>query len=670
MKQFSIALLVCGTLVGFQARPYEVDTHREMTRQAFVRSSVGSFLDRLGLNFGSVFPFDRPNQALPPVDPVSVVDLVTGGAAEEDSIIGLRSLKHFFDPEHDRGLTFAGNNVGAKSPDWALEDAEGGTKAFQEYSFRDAREAFFAGLTHESREERDVELGQMFRALGQVVHHLQDMAQPQHVRNDAHCGPYCLFIYPSSYFESWALDQPTKVVSTRLPFPDSTYPLQNAGATVFSSARSMWLNAGKGIAEFTNQNFVSAGTNFDKLLDPRVPAGEKYPKPAFNPSAATVQVTSVCEGCPPGVKGKIVFYPITVEDKVTGASTQVLEGSTESIFDERLRFRGMTPAFSLNSFNHSASFDILAPRAIAYSTGMLNYFFRGDIAMEPDADAPGSWAIVNNGPDALSGTFALYYDFDGPSHGPGSRRKHVEWQLNIPSGGRSSVGAIPFPVSPVPSTLGEFMLVFNGTMGSEGLGSSAVGAVAGRKVNLGPVIVFAALRDDDPDSDGLIALNLFVPASMTEAIKLNPSALSVKIGQSEVSTTSSQLIAPCMTFLPGQCLANFGEGTFPLEWDTVLTRGNEFVVRSQTPVQVLAGGNKPEDLDLIPNQVLCGNTIESALLEIIGYPVGVSIPIKVSFAGRTLFELTVSPQAADFSVTLSDTKNVALTANRCRVSIQ
>jgi len=43
---------------------------------------------------------------------------------------------------------------------------------------------FYNGLTKPDATTQSQELGAMFRSLGQVIHLLQDTAQPQHARND------------------------------------------------------------------------------------------------------------------------------------------------------------------------------------------------------------------------------------------------------------------------------------------------------------------------------------------------------------------------------------------------------------------------------------------------------------------------------------------------------
>ena len=160
------------------------------------------------LMFGSIREDDNPDE-----DPPTPQDIQTGLR---------RPLHHFFDPYFDRGLTVPGlgeiDMDVQKNPDWAL-----GTR----YSFTDpnrvaiprrngftvvdAREAMFRALTlmtkaggayadvASARDEatrqqlRQAYWATAFRALGDVLHLNQDMAQPQHTRNEPHSGKGCLF---------------------------------------------------------------------------------------------------------------------------------------------------------------------------------------------------------------------------------------------------------------------------------------------------------------------------------------------------------------------------------------------------------------------------------------------------------------------------------------------
>ena len=120
-----------------------------------------------------------------------------------------RPLHHFYDPIYDRGLTL-GVPLGFKSPNWIL----GTNNAFanqnipetnrrNHFSVFDAREAMYRALTGRSSDGNELQpsatltkqqdirnayWATTFRALGDIVHHVQDMAQPQHTRNDPHAG--------------------------------------------------------------------------------------------------------------------------------------------------------------------------------------------------------------------------------------------------------------------------------------------------------------------------------------------------------------------------------------------------------------------------------------------------------------------------------------------------
>ena len=110
----------------------------------------------------------------------NVVQLFRDGAEFEDNFP--RSTNHFFNPYNGQALSVFGVQVGNPSPDWALEDkgqiVGGLVLGGQEYSYRDGRSYFYLALTSSSPVERDKRWGQMFQTLGQVIHHVQDMAQP------------------------------------------------------------------------------------------------------------------------------------------------------------------------------------------------------------------------------------------------------------------------------------------------------------------------------------------------------------------------------------------------------------------------------------------------------------------------------------------------------------
>ncbi|MSQ47695.1 MAG: hypothetical protein EXR78_04780 [Deltaproteobacteria bacterium] len=125
--------------------------------------------------------------------------------------------------------------------------------------------------------------------------------------------------------------------------------------------------------------------------------------------------------------------------------------------------------FSVNRYTMLAAHDFLIPRAVGYSTGLINYFFRGEIDLAPDSNTgnPGGYLIKNLNDEEISGTLTLYYDDVNDT-------RHL-WQLWSTNGilaaktGRVAVPAFPPPGTgdPAPKYPGKYVLVLTGTVGEE-----------------------------------------------------------------------------------------------------------------------------------------------------------------------------------------------------------
>src|SRR5262249_35649632 len=116
-----------------------------------------------------------------------------------------RSLNHFFDVQRGgRGLTVSGATLGFPAPGWALGRQGRGPNADQnQFSLMDARTYQLESLTAVSHDVRDQNTALLFRTLGQVAHLLEDMATPQHTRNDPHAGCVELITGEHSWFEEY-----------------------------------------------------------------------------------------------------------------------------------------------------------------------------------------------------------------------------------------------------------------------------------------------------------------------------------------------------------------------------------------------------------------------------------------------------------------------------------
>ncbi len=184
------ALLLVLIFAG-SAIAYDTPTHRTISELAFAAATLGASTTStaafatLGL---------RPSDAFPDSDaqPKVAKRLLSDGAVDEDNYFPnaisppVRSVNHFYDPVHNRALEPCPIPPCYPSPTWALEDTQ--TIAEQRFSFRSARLKLYHALMEETLTDRQQALGETFEDLGHVIHHIQDMAQPQHVRNDYH-GP-------------------------------------------------------------------------------------------------------------------------------------------------------------------------------------------------------------------------------------------------------------------------------------------------------------------------------------------------------------------------------------------------------------------------------------------------------------------------------------------------
>jgi hypothetical protein len=340
------------------------------------------------------------------------------GSKFEDSLIFIRPIHHFYDPINGDALLPI---LAKPSPDWALEDKGPiSFPLFQRYSFADGRDYFYRALTASTPDDHDLYFGKTFETIGHVIHHIQDMAQPQHARLDPHLKlsdadkPDWVFENGSRY-EAY-----TKGLGGNLPF--NIYPPVNneKDTNFFTTARSFWHTAqggGMGLAEFTNTNFVSAGTNFRGAYQNGgiiARPNERYSLPAPSPITPSFELANnlLGQATPPECTAPnnpcvIAFFITEVTDNYRPQPGLINpKASTASIFDQDLQLYGKTVSypnldkctdpsnpdtcekietgqiFSLNSFNFDAAHEFLIPRAVAYSAGLIDYFFRGKLEAE------------------------------------------------------------------------------------------------------------------------------------------------------------------------------------------------------------------------------------------------------------------------------------------------
>ncbi|HEY8102385.1 MAG TPA: hypothetical protein VIF82_16725, partial [Burkholderiaceae bacterium] len=500
----------------FNAAAYEVTTHQMLTKFAIAKSNLNadpSLLGDLGL----------PALATPAYTPIeggiqlSISDIAQDGAVLEDDQYKIRVFNHFFDPQYNnfkgRPLEFPtilniGPDVGRMSPDWALEDHGEVTDMLwlnkpQDFSFRNAQQNFYNALTASNPADRQKNFSTMFESLGMIVHHIQDMAQPQHVRNDQHTHPipftnfnpqwsrYELYI---EGLENYAEDEPTILDKSQASLPlilnssQYQYPIPS-----FSTARQFWHTEGTttprfiGMAEFTAQNYTSYGTeygakNFDSEY---VGAAPGFPLPngtnhdgsakTIKPENVTVTLTdgSTKSGTINFVMGKV--YDENAPNFPTTSQLQHLAAASLVNTPLEKGQRTTNRYYVENSAVDNDAYKILLPRAVAFSAGLINHFFRGRLNLTQSGSG---WIISNVSTQPLNGVFSIYYE-----DASGNRFFGATLSASIGPGQSSNL----INYTP-PTTATKLIAVFRGQIGAEGDATLASGfyAVAGKVISYTP----------------------------------------------------------------------------------------------------------------------------------------------------------------------------------------
>jgi hypothetical protein len=499
-------VIVCLGLWPATSEGFQTDTHRAMNEEAARKAAPGGFqLDSfLKQDLGSDFTAGIAT----PFNDLSVTWwLAEGGKREDDwtpvpgGPIG-RFNRHFHDPLRswdDAGLQlfplaprFDSSVVWMQWDDGV--DASEASADGQAWSWPDVRRAYYHALTLEAKKDRDQKWADTFRGIGQMMHLVEDSAVPEHVRNDPH---------PLGHFEGWVnqhLDDggfslDPSVANTRFD-RSIMYQPTGYGEAPVSIARlidtdtyecnpppqlgpncdpSLTLNAGIGLAEFTNANFFSEDT---------VPGPYPHPDVARVQPSERIDTTTTLgyrrRYFRKGDGDGIAFDPAMVE-RVYDQLFLELDGRGTVALEEVLIDR------STDKYIWAAIASKVVPKAVDYAQGVLEYFFRGRFDF-CHGGSGGFSAIRNTGPEALHGVFELYYD-----DASGTRVKLGEWRTedSLPPsaegwlfpGDALRVRDGYVPSDPPPTA---YIVVFHGDMGSEVQNPddpASVGAVAAKVID-------------------------------------------------------------------------------------------------------------------------------------------------------------------------------------------
>lgn len=460
-------LAACGS-----AQAYEPSTHSQLSRLAFDGSTLADSARFNDLGFSPTALYREVNIDGAFVASQTAREVVAFGAFTEDehhqdrcTLGWMRPFNHFLDPQHGgRALQFpAGVTLGHPSADWALEDnVEVMTKHVpcmaagdrpQNFSYRNAQSDLYSALTLPTPAEREASMALVLQKLGHVMHHVQDMAQPAHTRNEAHSPinpPERAWI--EAYTETNVNNRIPGIVSAN-PYPVPTLP----------RARDYWHTSGAsgpmyvGMAEFTSQNFISQSTGFQSLNTTVLPNPE-FPLP--NGQGKSIGVRSVTIRLHDNSQwtGNMAVVTGSIFDgNYSGGSRTEQVLATQSLLDRPLNNRGYSKLFGVNTYVYENQYSVLFPRAVAFSAGIINHFFAGKLAVSRASSGSG-WTIANAAAESMNGSFLLYYQ---TSSGQRSLVSGGVWTGTLQAG--QSTPTLPEP----PNTATQVVGVFFGTIGSE-----------------------------------------------------------------------------------------------------------------------------------------------------------------------------------------------------------
>ena len=378
-----------------------------------------------------------------------------------------RFIKHFYIPNNPSDARHLTDTVNGEvdSFQWATTDPR------NTESWPKAREYELQGLTAVTQLERDAKLAHMFKSLGHVIHLNQDLSQPGHTRNDAHP------------FRDWIEEYGREVYLRKFyatGFPTSSRTLAQWRAAGFRKLEDFWnkklymdsaqeLNddltvpgALLGLAEFSNGNFLSEDSLYKEME--KYYSVHKFEFPSLNTGTTFFQVRQNRREAGAAYelqheiqRARIFLAKVGDGQRVTSHSALSFLGYHWPLFGNP----GIVYEYgiSINSPKVLQEYhSILIPKAIAYSGGILDHFFRGRLQV---TFCTSRIYVVNmSGEEFRGGAFQAYYD------DANGNRAELLVTGNSYTGALANNDTVIMEYIPEPSAT-RFMVMFNGTIGTE-----------------------------------------------------------------------------------------------------------------------------------------------------------------------------------------------------------
>jgi hypothetical protein len=490
----------------------EIDTHEVINMAISDNVSHDGFA--LGPYLSNVLLLEKGTFEI--VDGNRITKLLGLGGKYEDGSPGCqqydRSRNHFHNPLTETGFSglFFGFLGGISAVNWAqLPDNVQQTKLVlscpgDSYSWSDVRNYFFQGLTSQNNDVRGTNLAKAFRGIGQLMHLVEDMSVPQHVRDDFHVlYNYEKWVnqYRQDPFLIFYLDNPVfpddSILRRTSAFDNASVPIANLFDTnqYDGTDPNVTLRTDIGLAEFTNANFFSDDTIFSRFPFPSWSQVEEYEENVAGENRIYLRKLKDVGGQP-------------VEHIAHYLGTRWMYKYSPPIIKQLL--------LKLDGRVYADYARELIPRAVGYSFQLMKYFFRGALEVSrPDENVysviDGSVSqsfrkikarVRNNTPSEEAGSGTLHavakYKIRSDylpdlSHDPPNQPLpdvNYSYSVSAPVTIDNSVEALrlkadnpnsylfDFSASPIPAGITDLtlMIVFKGTLGYESDSAIAVGS--------------------------------------------------------------------------------------------------------------------------------------------------------------------------------------------------
>lgn len=447
MKQSIVAVAFFFLYASRVAFAYSVPTHEAITDKAVLISKIRVLLAN-SLDI-SLLDFDNFYK----------LKIIDGSRFEDGESIfrSYRSLNHFHNPLTNQGLTDPVPVGNQSAVTWAISDPE------NEWSWSNAREYFTEGLIARTETERNDHFAKMFRALGQVVHLVQDGSVPEHVRNDQHLIS-AIPVLGAFAYEPWVLAHinPLDFSAITFSFPPS-FPLSGFWDTNTYYASPTQQGPFTGIAEFANYNFFSEDTIFTEHLP--ITDIHHFPHPRKEFTDAILKEEIAEDG-----QTDQVYYVHGYQANLLAAYSYLNIYIPPLTVIEGWRYN-MDP----NVYQEYAG--RLIPMAISYSAGLLNYFFRGQLEVTTvqggikvrNASSETMDSYYDPGMGDTIGNLLVYYDDLNQT-----RNSLADYPLSSPLNPGDEISILfARPVDNIKP--GQYIVVFQGKLGQEE--GAVIGAV-------------------------------------------------------------------------------------------------------------------------------------------------------------------------------------------------